>query len=62
VEGGGADVVSTDRLQLLESTASEEEPAGQGEHTRGWPFQYEPVGHVRGPEEMPIEGLVSVDV
>jgi hypothetical protein len=34
VEGGGADV-GTERLQLLESTASEEDPAGQGVHMRG---------------------------
>jgi hypothetical protein len=35
VGGGGADVVGTERLQLTESTASEEDPAGHGVHMRG---------------------------
>ena len=49
-------------LQLLESIASWYVPAGHGVHVGGWPVQCEPAGHVRGPEVMPTEALVSVDV
>ncbi len=49
-------------LQLLASVASWYVPAGHRVHVEGWPVQCEPAGHVRGPEEMPTEAPVSVDV
>ena len=49
-------------LQLLASIASWYVPAGHRVHVEGWPVQCEPAGHVRGPEVMPTEGAVSVDV
>ena len=49
-------------LQLLVSVASWYVPAGHGVHVEGWPVQCEPAEHVRGPEAMPVEALVSVDV
>ncbi len=49
-------------LQMKVSAALWYVPDGHGEHVDGSAVQYEPAGHVRGPEVIPVEGAASDDV
>lgn len=49
-------------MQTLASTASWYCPAGQRLHVGGCPVQYDPAGHISGPEETPVLDMSPDDV